>query len=145
MTWGQVYCGHIWMGSVQSPLSYLGRVRKHLDCLGGDEFFPTLRPISYIASHLLLSLYFHGRCSRELHNFVPPLQAFSIRIQHDTHTESIHTHFFHISLVRWMLQSDSFAPRTVAFWKELPTGSFLDRYNLDFYKSNVNVYLSYIF
>lgn len=140
-----MYCGHIWTGSI---LTFLPRPSwKAFGLPWGWWIFsyPTNHfPQWNVASHLLLRRYFHGRCSRELHNFVLPLQTFSIRIHHAAHTESIHTHFFHISLVRWKLHSDSFAPRTVSFWKGLPTGSLLDHYNLGFYKSNVNGYISYI-
>lgn len=51
------------------------------------------------------------------------------------------THSHPHCLRRNKLSPDSIFTRTVSLWNDLPRGSFLDYYNLNLFKSSVNLYL----
>ena len=132
------YCCHIWAGSAQTSLSSLDAVQKRLRSLVGDELFGTLQPLSHrrdVSSLSLLYRYFHGRCSEELHQMVPPLKEFgrSTRL-----ASRSHPYVLDIPKAKSKFHSQSFFPRTASIWNRLPQSSFPNTYDLGLFKSRVN-------
>ena len=132
------YCCQIWVGSAQTSQSSLDVVHKRLHSLVGDELFGTLQPLSHrrdVSSLSLLYRYFHGKCSDELRQMVPPLKEFgrSTRL-----ASSSHPYVLDIPKAKSKFHSQSFFPRTAGIWNRLPQSSFPDTYDLGLFKSRVN-------
>ena len=139
------YCCHIWAGSAQTSLSSLDAVQKRLRSLVGDELFGTLQPLSHrrdVSSLSLLYRYFHGRCSDELRQMVPPLKEF---VRSTRLARSSHQYVLDIPKAKSNFHSQSFFPRTAGIWNRLPQSSFPDTYDLGLFKSRVNKLLPTLF
>ena len=70
------YCSHLWAGAPKSQgLNLLDRVQKRIVNLVGSELSANLQPLSHrrdVASLSLFYKYYHGNCSSELADLVPP-------------------------------------------------------------------------
>ena len=138
------YCCHIWGGAVQTSLSCLDRVQRRLRYLVGDELFSTLPPLSHrrdVSSLSLFYRYYNGKCSQELQLLVPPMKTFSVRTRLAAATQELHPHALVNPRVKNNFHEQSFIPRTVKQWNNLPSECFPQQYDLDSFKSKVNCFL----
>ena len=107
------YCSHIWAGSSNTILSTIDRFQRRMRGLVGEKLFASLQSLSYrrnVASLSIFYRYFYGKCSDELHLFVPPVRDFPIRIRFAESSEA-HPHFLKIATPRCKFHSDSFLPQ----------------------------------
>ena len=122
----------------KTSLYSLDAVQKRLRSLVGEELFKTLQPLSHrrnVASLSLFYRYFHGRCSDELHQMVPPLKKFGRRTRL---ANTSHQYVLDIPKAKSNFHSQSFFPRTAGIWNRLPQSCFPDTYDLGLFKSRVH-------
>ena len=134
------YCSHIWAGSPMNALSVLDRLQNRIKYLIGDQLFQTLPTLGHRRNVACLSLfyrYFHGKCSTELHDLVPPQWKFNRNTRLAISCAN-HPHFLRLPLAKTKFHSKSFFLRTAEMWNTLPAECFPQLYNLDLFKSNVN-------
>lgn len=116
--------GKVWkLAGVQFILSSLDRIQRRLLGLVGDELFHTLPPLSYRLNVSSVSPFcrcFGGKCSDELHSFVPPIQAVPARTHPSSYAASNHPYRRRIPFVRKKLHSNSSFLRFVTLWNKLP-------------------------
>ena len=127
------YCCHIWAGASKSSLSSLDRVQHRLKCLVGINLFSTLQPLSHrrnIASLSLFYRYYHGKCSRELHEMVPNHKKFNRNTRYSSRVQEDRPHFLDVGGIYPRYHMDSFFPRTTSLWNSLPAECFPVHYNL---------------
>ena len=135
------YCCHIWAGASQQALSCLDRVQRRLRYLVGDSLFSSLQPLSHrrnVASLSLLYRYYNGKCSKELHEMVPPKRTF---VRNTRFSSNVHPHFLEVETAHQNFHMQSFFPRTATLWNSLPAHCFPDRYDLFSFKRRVNRFL----
>ena len=134
------YCSHIWAGSPMNALSVLDRLQNRIKYLIGDQLFQTLQTLGHRRNVACLSLfyrYFHGECSTEWHDLVPPQWTLN-RNTWLAISSANHSHFLRLPLAKTKFHSKSFFLRTAEMWNTLPAECFPPFYNLDLFKSNVN-------
>ena len=135
------YCCHIWAGASLVSLSCLDKIQNRLRPLVGDALFSKLEPLSHrrnVASLSLLYRYYYGKCSEELHSLVPVLYKFPRRTRF---SEINHPHYLSVPIVSRKFHEQSFFPRTIKMWNLLPTDCFPVEFNLNTFKSRVNLHL----
>lgn len=79
----------------------LDRVQNNLLCLMKKDIFFPLKSFSHrhkIESLSLLYLYFHGKCSDDLHSLDAPVQNVTTKTRQAMITESNHAHLLHIQI-----------------------------------------------
>ena len=135
------YCCHIWAGAPASTLAMLDKIQKRITNLVGPILASKLQPLSHrrmVASLSLFYKYFHGRCSTELYQLIPPLKTFNRNTR-----LAARSHSYTVSLPKYNrnFYRDSFIPRTSAVWNALPQSCFPDEYDLHSFKKKVNDYL----
>ena len=126
-------------------LTCLDRVKRRMRWLIGDALFKTLQPLSHrrnVASLTLLYRYYSGKCSEELHQLVPPPKVFGMDTRLAVHTRQNHPHALEVPDSMKCFHADSFFPRTVKLWNNLPSHCFPLSYNIDKFKKRVNQHLA---
>ena len=118
----------------------LDRLQNRIKYLIVDQLSQTLQTLGQRHSVACLSLfyrYFHGECSTELHDLVPPQWKFHRNTRLAISCAN-HPHFPRLPLAKTKFHSKSFFLRTAEMWNTLPAECFPPFYNLDLFKSNVN-------
>lgn len=136
------YCCHIWGGASSESLNLLDRIQRRVCNSIGESLSSKLDSLSHrraVSSLCLFYKYFHGHCSSELSDLVPPIKAFSRTTRY-----SSNCHPFTVirNESRKSFFQNSFFPRTSSLWNSLPLSVFPPNYNLQNFKCNVHRYLS---
>ena len=136
------YCCHIWGGAPADALNLLDRIQKRICNAIGVNLSHKLDPLSHrrsVSSLCLFYKYFHGYCSTELSELVPPLKTFTRTTRY-----SSNCHPFTVDLppCKKSLVQQSFFPRISTLWNSLPQTVFPPQYNLQQFKCNVHRHLS---
>ena len=134
------YCSHLWAGAPIDCLHLLDRIQKRICVAIGYPLASKLDSLSHrrnVASLSLFYRYFHGHCSAELTQLVPPLRTFkrATRFSSSSHNFTVQTP------PSKSFYANSFFPRTAKLWNSLPVKCFPPTYNLQVFKSNVHRHL----
>jgi hypothetical protein len=133
------YCCHIWGGAPASALAILDRLQsKAIRLIGDPDLSSNLQSLAHrraVSSLCLFYRYYHGRCSTELTNSVPPPMLFS---RSTRLAESSHRFSVKLPTSRTAKHASSFFPRTTKLWNQLPSSVFPLTYNLQAFKSRIN-------
>ena len=136
------YCSHLWAGAPKSQdLNLLDRVQMHIVNLVGSDLSANLQPLSHRRDVVSLSLfykYYHGNCSSELADLVPPKRV-SVRTTH--FSEWLHPHSVKPPRCRRNFYRYRFFPRTADLWNSLAEECFPPEYDLTTFKARVNQFL----
>ena len=130
------YCSHIWGAS--SYTSLLDRVEsKAFRLINDPTLTSTLDSLTLrrkVASLSLFYRYYHGRCSRELAECVPPPlgRPRGTRQATSSHEWSVALSNPHIGRF-----GDCFFPTVSRLWNSLPSSVFPNCYNLSLFKKQV--------
>ena len=135
------YCCHLWAGASAECLHLLDRIQNRIINIIGPELASDLQSLSHrrnVASLSLFYRYFHGRCSNELHELVPPPKTF-FRVTR--HSSQAHPYCVKVPCCKKGIYYSSFFPRTATLWNSLPSYCFPGSYDLQSFKCNVNRHL----
>ena len=136
------YCSHLWAGAPKSQgLDLLDRVQKRIVNLVGSELSANLQPLSHrrdVASLSLFYKYYHGNCSSELADLVPPKR---VSVRTTRFSERLHPHSVKPPRCRRNFYRYSFFPQTADLWNSLAEECFPPEYDLTTFKARVNQFL----
>ena len=135
------YCCHVWAGESPCHLKVLDRIQKRICNLVGSSHSSSLESLSHrrdVASLSLFYKYYHGVCSSELSDLLPPSFVPS-RVTR--WSSGLHKFAVQVPHFKTTSYSRSFFPRTASLWNSLPADCFPPTYNLNLFKSKVNRHL----
>lgn len=136
------YDSHIWAGAPSSTLAFLDRIQNRAVRLINDASIQSnidsLHHRRNVGATTLFYRYHYGRCSVEIFNLMP---------QPSTHVRNtrlaLNRHGFsvNISSSRTVSYRNSFISRTSRLWNQLPAHVFPPIFDINKFKSNINLYL----
>jgi hypothetical protein len=98
----------------------------------------SMEHIRQVGSLSLFYRYYHGHCSTELSQLIPPAP---IHHRHTRGTLSEHPYTVDICRLRTGSFSSSFLNTTGRLWNSLPASMFPPTYNLNLFKKRINIHL----
>ena len=134
------YASHVWGGSTHTAL--LNRVEsKAFRLISSPPLTNCLQSLKFrrnVASLAIFYRYFHGYCSSELANCMPPplLRPRCTRLSTYSHPYSVQLPYARVNQYL-----HSFIPSTGKLWNSLPDSVFPPSYDLDFFKRGVSGHL----
>ena len=136
------YCSHIWSAAPKHTLKLLDSIQKRAVRLIGDpELTKHLESLEHrrrVGDLSLFYRYFHGRCSSDLAQLIPPK---AVHARNTRRTTTAHPYVVQLGTPRTSLFKNSFIWRNASLWNGLPGEVFPLEYNLQRFKSNVNRHL----
>lgn len=133
---------HIWAGAPASSISLIDRIQSRALKLVGNHDIIKLNSLENRRTISCLSLfyrYFHGFCSKEISEIMPPLYVRDNRLRSSV---AAHSRTVAVEYARTNRFSNSFIPRTSQLWNNLPNYVFPDSYNLQKFKKNINCHFA---
>ena len=134
------YASHVWGGSTHTAL--LNRVEaKAFRLINAPPLTDCLQSLIHRRSVASLSIfyrYFHGYCSSELANCMPPPLPRPRRTRLSTFS---HPYSVHLTNARVNQHLHSFIPFTGKLWNSLPCSVFPPAYDLNSFKRGVSRHL----
>lgn len=132
------YCSHLWDGSAKYLLDALDSLQRRAVRIIGDPMVSKfLEPLQLRRDIAALSVFYrlyHGECSEELFNLIPPT---SFRYRTTRTGLSLHPHVVDRISARTKKFDNSFLCRTIKMWNSLPAHVFPPSYNLGSFKRGV--------
>lgn len=136
------YCSHLWDGSAKYLLDALDRLQRRAErIIGNAEVANTLESLQLRRDVASLSVFYrlyHGECSEELFDLIPP-SPFLHRSTRAAHRN----HRYTVSNIpsRTKKFGDSFLCRTTKRWNSLPAYVFPPSYDMGSFKRGVKKHL----
>ena len=134
------YASHVWGGSTHTAL--LNRVEsKAFRLINSPPLTDCLQSLKHrrnVASLSIFYRYFHGYCSSDFANCMPPLLPRPRRTRLSTLS---HPYSFHLTNSRVNQHLHSFIPFTGKLWNSLPDSVFPASYDLNYFKRGVSRHL----
>lgn len=130
--------GRRWcIAATECSLSSFHRLQKRLRSHEADELFTILQLLSPRRSFVgltLLNHYSHGKCSGQIYSLVHLTLTLPAKRRHAAYIDENFCYSFRTSAVKSKFISDSFFPRTVAFWERILERCLPYPYNRNIFK-----------
>ena len=136
---GMEYCCHVWAGAPSCYLELLDKLQKWICRTVGPSLAASLEPLAHrrnVASSSLFYRYYFGRCSSELAQLVPLPYS---RGRPTRYSDRLHDFYVTIPRCYKDVYVNSFFPRTARLWNSLPIECFPLTYDLNGFKSRINI------
>lgn len=136
------YCSHLWNGSAQYLFDALDKLqRRAIRIIGNVEITKTLEPLQLrrdIASLAVFYRMYHGECSEELFQLIPPSPFLSRNTR-----AGLRCHRFTVEEIpsRTKRFGASYLCRTIKVWNSLPTHVFPSSFDPGSFKRGVKKHL----
>ena len=137
------YCSHIWSSAPKHTLALLDSIqRRAIRLIDDPSLTDSLQSLSHrrqVGDLSLFYRYFHGQCSDQLAEIMPPRARFSRATRQ---AATAHRYSIHLETPRTLVYQNSFFWRVSSLWNSLPDYVLPREYNLQSFKRAVNKYLA---
>ena len=134
------YCCHAWASDPSCYLELLDKLQKRICRTVGPSFAASHEPLAHrrnVASLSLFYRYYFGICSSELAELVPLPYS---RRRFTRYSDRLHDFSVTIPKCYKDVYVKSFFPRTARLWNSLPIECFPLSYDLNSFKSRINIF-----